>query len=121
MFIVYKTTNKINKKFYIGVHCLEAKKSHKTYFGSGKLIKLALKKYGRENFVVETLFEFNDLKSALDKEKEIVNEEFIKDDTNYNLTVGGSSNLNGITNLNGATNLKTDLIYLFSYLPYFPS
>ena len=90
MFIVYKTTNKINKKFYIGVHCLEAKKSHKTYFGSGKLIKLALKKYGRENFVVETLFEFNDLKSALDKEKEIVNEEFIKDDTNYNLTVGGS-------------------------------
>ena len=54
MFIVYKTTNKINKKFYIGVHCLEAKKSHKTYFGSGKLIKLALKKYGRENFVVET-------------------------------------------------------------------
>jgi hypothetical protein len=90
MFIVYKTTNIINQRYYIGVHNLSSKTSHKFYLGSGSLLKSAIKKYGRETFVRETLFEFNNLQDALAKEKEIVTEEFIKDDNNYNLTEGGS-------------------------------
>lgn len=44
--IIYKTTNLINNKTYIGQH--NGKISN--YLGSGKLLKQAIKKYGKENF-----------------------------------------------------------------------
>jgi|TARA_Y100000034_G_scaffold39761_1_gene49015 group I intron endonuclease len=44
---IYLTTNKINGKKYIGM-CKNT--HHKGYFGSGKLLKQAIKKYGKENF-----------------------------------------------------------------------
>ena len=90
MFIVYKTVNTINGKFYIGVHCTHKNKENGFYFGSGKALKSALKKYGKENFIRYTLFEFETLQEALEKEKNIVTEEFVNEDNNYNLTVGGS-------------------------------
>jgi hypothetical protein len=109
MFIVYKTTNKVNNRYYIGVHHLSSKTSHKVYLGSGSLLKSAIKKYGRENFIRETLFEFNSLQDALDKEKEIVTEEFIKDDSNYNLTEGGSMPPNSKTWWTKEHSLQTSL------------
>lgn len=50
---IYKTTNNINGKVYIG----QSAKSlfNPAYFGSGKLLKQAIKKYGIENFSVEVL------------------------------------------------------------------
>lgn len=61
---IYKTTNKINGKIYIG-------QKHKSildenYFGSGILIKRALNKYGKENFYVEVL-EYCETQEELDK------------------------------------------------------
>lgn len=47
---IYKTTNLINNKIYIGQH--KSNKFDKNYFGSGKVIKQALKHYGRKNFEV---------------------------------------------------------------------
>lgn len=49
--IIYKITNLINNKFYIGQDIKDDPK----YFGSGKLIQMAIKKYGKENFIKETL------------------------------------------------------------------
>lgn len=49
--IIYKTTNKVNNKIYIGQH----NKSDDNYLGSGSLILEAIKKYGKDNFVRETL------------------------------------------------------------------
>jgi len=49
--IIYKVTNLINRKIYIGLDT----KNNPSYFGSGNLIKLAIKKYGKENFTKETL------------------------------------------------------------------
>ncbi len=53
---VYKTTNLLNDKIYVG-----QKKSdvflHEEYLGSGKILQAALLKYGRENFTVELLEE----------------------------------------------------------------
>lgn len=109
MFIVYKTTNKLNDRCYIGVHHLDSKTVRKFYLGSGSLLKAAIKKYGKENFVRETLFEFNDLQDALNKEKEIVTEEFIKDDSNYNLTEGGSMPPNSKTWWTEKHSLQTSL------------
>lgn len=48
---IYITTNLINGKKYIG----QKKGYNDTYLGSGKILKLAIKKYGRENFKREIL------------------------------------------------------------------
>lgn len=51
---IYKTTNIINNKIYIG----QKKNSEflkDKYLGSGKYLKHAIKKYGKENFKVELL------------------------------------------------------------------
>ena len=42
--IIYKTTNLINKKIYVG----KDKKENPNYFGSGKILSLAIKKYGKK-------------------------------------------------------------------------
>lgn len=85
-FIIYETTNLINGKIYVGQHCTSANDG---YLGSGKIIKKAIKKYGRKNFTRETL-EF--CTSANVDEKEIYWIDKL-DATNknigYNLNPGG--------------------------------
>jgi len=49
--IIYKTTNKVNGKWYIG----RDSRNNSSYLGSGILIKKAIKKYGRKSFVKEVL------------------------------------------------------------------
>ncbi|MGL5797901.1 MAG: NUMOD3 domain-containing DNA-binding protein [Cetobacterium sp.] len=56
---IYLTTNTINGKMYIGQK--NYKKDFRTYLGSGTALKLAVEKYGRENFVREILCECKDL------------------------------------------------------------
>jgi len=49
--IIYKTTNKVNGKIYIG----QTNGKRKNYIGSGKILKQAIKKYGKFNFKNEIL------------------------------------------------------------------
>ena len=49
--IVYKTTNLVNGKFYIG----QDSKNNPNYLGSGTLLNKAIEKYGREHFVKEII------------------------------------------------------------------
>jgi len=51
--IIYKTTNLINGKIYIGLDT----KNNPNYLGSGTAIKYAIKKYGKENFKKEIIEE----------------------------------------------------------------
>lgn len=46
---IYKTINLVNRKQYIG-QCSLHRRCWKSYLGSGKALKRAIKKYGRENF-----------------------------------------------------------------------
>lgn len=54
-FIIYKITNLINRKIYIGKH--KCKYLDDGYFGSGYALETAIKKYGKENFVFHLEFE----------------------------------------------------------------
>lgn len=88
-YIIYKITNTINGKIYIGKH--RCNKLDDSYFGSGKLLKQAIKKYGKENFIFHLEI---DLKSEEEMdllEKLVVNEEFLKRTDIYNISRGGSN------------------------------
>lgn len=85
--LVYKTTNLVNGKIYIGVH--STNKIEDGYLGSGRIFKRALKKYGEDNFQREILFNFDSSKEAFDKERELVTKEFIERKDNYNFITGG--------------------------------
>lgn len=50
---IYKTTNLINGKIYIGQHKSEL--FDENYYGSGIILKRAITKYGKTNFVCELL------------------------------------------------------------------
>lgn len=88
-YYVYKITNKINGKIYIGFHGCVCDFLEDNYYGSGCLIKKALKKYGKENFEREVLFSYDSEEEAKGKEREIVNEDFLKQDNVYNVALGG--------------------------------
>lgn len=84
--IVYKTTNLVNGKIYIG----QDSKNNSKYLGSGDLIKKAIKKYGKENFIKEVLC------VCIDQDELDIKEQFfIKEldssnlDIGYNIALGG--------------------------------
>lgn len=88
-YTVYKITNQINGKIYIGMH--QTKDLEDGYMGSGTYLKRAKQKYGIENFTKEILFIFDTYEDMAEKERELVNEEFVSEDTNYNQVVGGGN------------------------------
>ncbi len=88
-YIIYKTTNLINNKFYIGMH--KTNNIEDGYLGSGKLLIRSINKYGIKNFKREILFIFNSEEEMRNKEKEILTEQFLEEnkDKTYNILVGG--------------------------------
>jgi len=63
--LVYLVTNLINGKKYIGIDSID----NPNYFGSGKYIKIAIKKYGRTNFKKEILETCKTREILLSREK----------------------------------------------------
>lgn len=102
MYIVYKTANVINGNYYIGVHRTDDE-SNSDYLGSGKVLAQAIEKYGRENFIRETLYSFESADDAFRKESEILTEELLASDECYNLKRGGYGGW-GFVHENGLTN-----------------
>lgn len=88
IFIVYKTTNLTNGKIYVGVHQTESLIDD-NYLGSGKYLRLAIKKYGRKNFKREVLHIYDNPYDMFDKEAEIVDELFVRRQDTYNCSLGG--------------------------------
>jgi group I intron endonuclease len=93
-YIVYQTTNLINNMTYIGSH--QTEDLNDGYLGSGKHLKRAIKKYGKENFKFEILHSFSIKEEMFSKERELVDESFVNDPLTYNLKIGGSGGNPGI-------------------------
>jgi hypothetical protein len=85
--IVYLTTNKVNLKFYIGVHSTD--NLDDGYLGSGDKFKLAITKYGKENFQRKILYYCLSEQDAYNLEEQIVTLDFIKRTNVYNISPGG--------------------------------
>ncbi len=86
-YTVYKITNLINSKIYIGVHKTDNLSDR--YMGSGNNIRRAIKKYGKENFKKEYLAIFENEIDMFKMESMLVNDEFIKNEYSYNIKNGG--------------------------------
>ena len=84
---IYKITNKVNGKMYIGQH--QTENLDDGYLGSGDVIKRAVKKYGKESFTKEWL-EFAENPEDLNYlERTYVNEEWLARPDVYNISLGG--------------------------------
>jgi len=86
--IIYKTTNIINGKWYIGVHSTDD--LNDGYLGSGVRLLQSVSKYGEENFTREILYFFDTREAAFNKEKEIITEDIVNDRQSYNMCIGGN-------------------------------
>lgn len=102
-FTVYKVTNNINNKYYIGKHITDD--PYDNYMGSGKAIIRAIKKYGKENFTKEILHFCTDEDEMNIVEHSIIN---LNDEMSYNMTIGGKGGWHYVNN-NNLTNLPEHL------------
>lgn len=96
-YIVYQITNLVNNKIYIGAH--KTTLLDDGYMSSSKVVKSALKKYGKDNFKKEILHVFDNEVSMFAKEAAIVNDEFINRKDTYNLTCGGTGSTTHLNNI----------------------
>lgn len=93
---IYKTTNLINGKYYIGMHSTNCLKDG--YLGSGTYLRRSIKKYGRNNFQIEILSFCKDREELIEKEKELVHEGLVEDPSCMNLRLGGGNSGYGFLN-----------------------
>lgn len=84
---IYKTTNLVNGKYYIGMHSTDNLADG--YIGSGKMLGHSVNKYGKDNHKTEILEQLIDRKSLKIREYELVTKELLLDPLCMNLTFGG--------------------------------
>lgn len=99
MYTVYKITNLLNEKTYIGVH--KTNDPYDSYMGSGSAIKNAIKKHGKENFKKEVLLVTENKADAYELEKKLTID--YNESNNYNMRLGG---VGGFTKENALKGFK---------------
>jgi hypothetical protein len=125
---IYKTTNVINNKYYIGMH--STSNLNDGYIGSGKRLWNSINYHGKENHVCEILEYCDNRRELIEREIEVVNEQLLLENLCMNLALGGSSgydyiNREGINNkvnqyqLGGKANglrLENDIEYRETFI-----
>lgn len=83
---IYKIT-RFDGKYYIGMHSTDDLEDG--YFGSGQLLWKSIKKHGKDKHTKEILEFLPSRQELRIRERELVNEEILKDSLCMNLTKGG--------------------------------
>jgi group I intron endonuclease len=84
--VIYKITNLINGKIYIG----QDRYNNKNYFGSGLKIKRAMERYGKDNFTKEIIDYCNSIEDMNTKEIFWISElNSVNPSIGYNIASGG--------------------------------
>lgn len=86
-YIIYKITNQLDGKIYIGKH--QTNDLYDGYMGSGEILKEDIEKYGLENFSKEILYQFDNEFDMNVEEAELMAKEFAEENANYNRFPGG--------------------------------
>ena len=105
MYYVYKTINKVNNKYYIGVHQSDDMEND-PYLGSGTILKKAIKKYGRENFYRIILHQTDSKEEAYSIEKSLV----VINENSYNVNTGGEGSFDYVRSLNLPNPMKDERV-----------
>lgn len=91
---IYKTTNKLNGKIYVGQHKHETFDKH--YIGSGVLLQEAIERFGADNFTCEIIESCDSLEELNLREMFWIAElQAQNPDIGYNISPGGQFNSYG--------------------------
>jgi group I intron endonuclease len=82
--IIYKTVNVLNGKFYVG----KDERNKPDYYGSGINLNRAIKKYGKENFIKETIEVCSTREELIEREIYWIKETKAQE-LGYNIADGG--------------------------------
>lgn len=114
MYIIYKLTNKINNKLYIGCSKYSAEKRFNRHVVEAtrnttkSILHKAIRKYGRESFSIETLETLLTEQDMFEREKYYIL--FYNSNIHgYNLTIGGDAGPVNIGSKNGMYGKKHTL------------
>ena len=95
-YVVYRHTNKINGKVYIGITCQNPEARWKNGLGyrGCTLFDNAIQKYGWDNFEHDILFDGLSRDEAIHMEETLISEYHANErEYGYNLTSGGENNI----------------------------
>lgn len=85
---IYKTTCTITGRYYYGMHSTSTPEDG--YIGSGNRLWHSIRKHGKENHIREIIEYLPDRTSLIEREKEIVTSDLIKDAMCMNIVPGGA-------------------------------
>ena len=88
----YKTTNLINKRYYLGMH--STNNLNDDYIGSGTRLWYEIRKYGKENFKIEILNYYISREELINAEKALITEDDLNNNNCLNLKPGGCGGFN---------------------------
>lgn len=94
--VLYAIIKKDDGSYYVGQHISNTANPLGGYWGSGKKLNEAYKKYGKDAFVKVVLAEVDTPEQLQDLERRVVNKDMINDPKCYNDHVGGNSPIKGI-------------------------
>lgn len=86
----YKITNNVNGKYYLGRRSFNNEMIEAdSYFGSSKILKRSIRKYGKDSFTKEILEIYDTYEELVEAEKTLITADIVADPLCYNIALGG--------------------------------